>query len=77
MKRTNLVLDEKLLSEATRILGHKTYSATVNDALREAIRYRAIRQLADYQGSGLWQGDLSEMRRDSPVKSRPRTRRAK
>ncbi|MGH9618518.1 MAG: type II toxin-antitoxin system VapB family antitoxin [Bryobacteraceae bacterium] len=33
MKRTNLVLDEKLLAEATRTLGVKTYSAAVNLAL--------------------------------------------
>ncbi len=34
MKRTNLVLDEELLKEATREMGLKTYSATVNAILK-------------------------------------------
>ena len=38
MRRTNLVLDEALLEEATRVLGVKTYSAAVNLALAEALR---------------------------------------
>ena len=37
MKRTNLVLDEKLLIETTRLLGAKTYSAAVNKAMEETI----------------------------------------
>jgi Arc/MetJ family transcription regulator len=66
MKRTNLVLDEKLLEEATRVLGRKTYSATVNKALEEAIRLQKVRSLHQFMGSDLWQGDLSEMREDRP-----------
>jgi Arc/MetJ family transcription regulator len=73
MKRTNLVLDEKLLEEATRVLGLKTYSATVNKALEEAIRVQKVRSLHQFMGSNLWQGDLAEMREDSP---RPRRQKA-
>ena len=65
MKRTNLVLDEELLEEAVRALGVKTYSATVNLALREALRMRRFQGLADYIGRVEWQGDLREMRGDS------------
>ena len=65
MKRTNLVLDKELLEEAVRVLGVKTYSATVNLALKEAIRMRRIQGLADYIGNVEWHGDLSEMRGDS------------
>lgn len=65
MKRTNLVLDEKLLEEAVRVLGVKTYSATVNLALNEALRMRRIQGLADYIGNVEWHGDLPEMRGDS------------
>jgi Arc/MetJ family transcription regulator len=36
MKRTNLVLDERLLREATRVLGARTYSGAVNTARRES-----------------------------------------
>jgi Arc/MetJ family transcription regulator len=68
MKRTNLVLDEQLLHEATRVLGEKTYSATVNRALEDAIRMKRIQSLETLFGQHLWEGDLSEMREDRPPK---------
>jgi Arc/MetJ family transcription regulator len=71
MKRTNLVLDEHVLEEATRLSGEKTYSATVMRALEELVRRIRARQILDLRGSGLWEGDLSAMRRD-----RRRRRRA-
>ena len=78
MKRTNLVLDEKTLEEATRTLGKKTYSDTVNFALEEALRMHKIRGLSEFFGQGLWEGDLSEMRRDEePPKARPAKQGAK
>jgi Arc/MetJ family transcription regulator len=64
MKRTNLVLNADLLEEATRALGLKTYSATVNQALAEVVRIRKIQSLPSFFGSRLWQGDLTEMRED-------------
>ncbi|MBI3679103.1 MAG: type II toxin-antitoxin system VapB family antitoxin [Acidobacteria bacterium] len=66
MKRTNLVLDEEKLKEATRVLGVKTYSAAVNTALEEVIRLKKIRDLARFRGSRIWRGNLSEMREDKP-----------
>ncbi|MFA5863537.1 MAG: type II toxin-antitoxin system VapB family antitoxin [Phycisphaerae bacterium] len=72
MKRTNLVLNEKLLEEAGRVLEAKTYSATVNRALEEAIRVVRIRGIRQFIGSGLWQGDLSEMREDKSHRRRRR-----
>ena len=65
MRRTNLVLDEELLEEAVRVLGVKTYSATVNLALKEVLRMRRIQGLADHIGKVEWLGDLSKMRADS------------
>jgi len=64
MKRTNLVLDEKLLEEARRMLGARTYSETVNKALDEAIRITKIRGIPQFFGKIKWEGDLSEMRKD-------------
>lgn len=64
MKRTNVVLDEEVLAEATRVMGAKTYSAAINEALSEAIRTRKVRALRSTFGMGLWEGDLSEMRED-------------
>jgi len=77
MKRTNLVLDEDLLITATRVLGAKTYSAAVNQALGEAIRTAKIRGLVSLFGTGIWEGDLTEMRQDQPVTSRRQRRKPK
>ncbi len=59
MKRTRLLVDPHLLDEARRILGVKTYSATVNLALHEVTRVQKVRSLADFFGKG-----LSAMRED-------------
>lgn len=71
MKRTNLVLDAELLDTARQMLGARTYSATVNEALAELVRIRRIRELPQFFGSGIWKGELAEMRED-----RPRRRKA-
>lgn len=70
MKRTNLVLDERLLNEATRVLGAKTYSGAVNTALEEVIRLKKIQGLSQFFGSGVWEGNLAEMREDNPRPAR-------
>jgi Arc/MetJ family transcription regulator len=72
MKRTNLVLREELLEEATRLSGEKTYSRTVERALEDFVRRMKAQKILDLRGSGLWEGDLTEMRSD---RARPRGRR--
>jgi Arc/MetJ family transcription regulator len=67
MKRTNLVLDERLLEEATRLSGERTYSRTVERALEEFVRRAKARRILDLAGSGLWEGDLSVVREDRGV----------
>ena len=70
MKRTNLVLDEHLLIQATQVLAAKTYSSAVNTALEEVIRMRKIQSIPQFFGSGIWKGDLSQMREDRPPRRR-------
>jgi hypothetical protein len=72
MKRTNLVLDERLLVQATQVLAAKTYSAAVNTALEEVIRVRKIQSIPQFFESGIWEGDLSQMRDDRPRRRRPK-----
>jgi len=67
MKRTNLVLDGDLLEEATRLSGERTYSKTVERALRELVRRVKARQILELAGSGLWHGDLAIMREDKGI----------
>lgn len=70
MKRTNLVLHEGLLEEATRLSGEKTYSRTVERALEDFVRRLRAGRILELRGSGLWDGELSEMRRDARGKRR-------
>lgn len=67
MKRTNLVLDESLLEEATRLSGEKTYSAAVNRAMADFVDRARARRILDLTGKGLWDGDLGAMRADSAM----------
>ena len=64
MKRTTFVLDEQLLEEATALSGERTFSRTIERALREMVRRLKARDLLSLAGSGIWQGDLSAMRGD-------------
>ena len=65
MKRTNVVIDEDLLEEAVRVSGERTYSRTIERALQELVRRAKTRVIDQLAGSGLWQGDLGEMRGDA------------
>jgi len=65
MKRTNVVLDEALLEEAVRVSGERTYSRTIERALHEMVRRAKARANDQLAGSGLWQGQLAEMRGDA------------
>ena len=74
MRRTSLVLPEDLLEEATLLSGEKTYSRAVERALEEYVRRIKTRRILSLEGSGLWRGDLGEMRADR--KARPPRRRS-
>ena len=58
MKRTNLVLDERLLEEAVRLSGERTYSRAVQRALQDFVLRIKARKILELAGSGLWEGDL-------------------
>ncbi|MEA2878013.1 MAG: hypothetical protein QOF14_3209 [Hyphomicrobiales bacterium] len=60
--RTNIDIDDELLTKATEALGTDTKKATVEEALRQVVQdYEARRAIADLRGLG-WEGDLNEMR---------------
>lgn len=63
MKRTNLVLDEKLLEKTVQASGKKTYSEAVNEAMRQYVQKKAFTQIFQLEGSGSWQGNLGSMRK--------------
>ena len=76
MKRTNLVLREDLLDEAVRLSGARTYSRAVDLALEEFVLRIKARRILGLAGSGLWEGDLAAMRRDTPARPARKPRRA-
>ena len=71
----SLFLDERLLEQATRVLGARSSSDAVNIALKEVIRLKKVQQVAGFVGSGIWQGNLEDMREDRPVSRDRRPRR--
>jgi hypothetical protein len=66
MRRTNLVLSEDLLEETLRVSGERTYSRAVERAMEDFIRRARARRILELAGSGLWEGNLSEVREDRP-----------
>src|SRR4051812_12616742 len=72
MKRTNLVLREDLLEEATRLSGEKTYSRAVDRALEDFVRRHKARRILEHTGTGSWEGALAGMRRDPPARKKGR-----
>ena len=63
MKRTNIVLDEKLVTHAKKLTGMRTTRQVVDHALRELVRHGKQRELLKLRGKIDWEGDLAEMRR--------------
>jgi hypothetical protein len=74
MVRKNLVLDERLLEEAVRLSGARTYSGVVQRALDDYVRRIRARRILTLGGSGLWEGNLAKMRRDRPRRRARSTR---
>jgi Arc/MetJ family transcription regulator len=63
MKRTNIVLDEKLIEKAKALTGIRTVRELVHHSLRELIRRKRQREILKLRGGIDWQGDLSGMRK--------------
>jgi Arc/MetJ family transcription regulator len=60
--RTNIEIDDALLSQAMKAAGLSTKRATVEEGLRLLVQMRGqVRALAELKGLG-WEGDLDAMR---------------
>ena len=60
--RTNIVLDDRLVSKGLRITGLKTRRALVDFALRELVRRRQQRAILKLRGQVKWEGSLNHLR---------------
>jgi Arc/MetJ family transcription regulator len=64
MMRTNIVIDDKLMSEALLATGLKTKRDVVELGLRTLVRLRRQETIRKFRGKLNWSGDLGEMRND-------------
>ena len=62
MKRTNIVLDEKLVEDALKATGLKTRRELVDYALRELLRQESQKKILELKGTVHWEVNLSSMR---------------
>jgi Arc/MetJ family transcription regulator len=63
MLRTNIELDEKLVSEGLKLTNLKTKKDLVNYALKELVSKKKRKKLINMKGKVEWMGNLSEMRK--------------
>jgi len=61
--RTNIDIDDRLLSEAMRVSGCRTKRATVEEGLRLLARKKAYRSILALRGKIHWEGDADALRR--------------
>jgi Arc/MetJ family transcription regulator len=62
--RTNIEIDDKLMSDALRLTGAKTKKEAVEMGLRTLLRLQQQAQLRQLRGKLHWEGDLEAMRAD-------------
>ena len=62
--RTNVVIDDKLISRAMRTSGCPTKRSAIELGLRLLVQVDSQKKLRGLKGKIAWKGDLEEMRRD-------------
>ena len=67
MKRTNIVLDEKLVRYGLKTTGLKTQRSLVDFALKELVRREKQLDILSLKGRVRWTGDLVAMRKTRAV----------
>jgi Arc/MetJ family transcription regulator len=62
--RTNVVIDDKLMSRALGSCGCRTKRSAIETGLRLLVQVSSQKKLRRLKGKIAWQGDLEKMRRD-------------
>jgi len=60
--RTNIVIDDKLMSEALKVTGLSTKKEAVELGLKLIVRQNKQQAIRKLRGKLKWDGDLDEMR---------------
>jgi Arc/MetJ family transcription regulator len=61
--RTNIEIDDELITEALRVSGLKTKRAAVEAGLKTLIRLNRQKKILDLAGKVNWEGNLDESRK--------------
>ncbi|MDI9554554.1 MAG: type II toxin-antitoxin system VapB family antitoxin [Pseudomonadota bacterium] len=62
--RTNIVIDDDLMTSALKASGKTTKKDTIEEALRLLVQIRGRREIRKFRGKLKWSGNLDEMRLD-------------
>ena len=62
MRRTNIVLDERLVEEGLELARAKSIRELVDRAMRELVERLKRQRILELRGANLWEGDLGAMR---------------
>jgi Arc/MetJ family transcription regulator len=62
MVRTNVVVDQRLITEALDLTGLKTKRAVIEEALRTLTRLKRQERVRALRGQLHWEGNLDEQR---------------
>lgn len=60
--RTNIVIDDELMTKALKASGLQTKKEAVEQGLKLLIRLKAQQGIRELRGKVKWEGDLDEMR---------------
>ena len=60
--RTNIEIDDKLMSDVLKATGLKTKKEVVELGLKTLIRLKKQEKIKDFRGQLKWTGDLEDMR---------------
>jgi Arc/MetJ family transcription regulator len=60
--RTNVVIDDELMTQAMKYTGLTTKKAVIEEALRTLVHLKAQERVRLLRGKLRWEGDLNEMR---------------
>jgi Arc/MetJ family transcription regulator len=67
MKRTNVLLDDKIVEECLKATGIKTRRALIDHALRELLRHESQTKILELKGKVHWEGNLNEWRQGRDI----------
>lgn len=62
--RTNIVIDDALMTQAMSLSGLETKKAVVEEALKVFIQIQQQLLIRNFRGKLKWEGDLEQMRQD-------------